>query len=160
MSLRPDDDHRRSSAAREMSGTSPGAALAHVGGSTMLVLSFLALIPGFLPAFVLGAALALALLVPMLAIAAVSSLLLLPILAVRRLTRHYSSGNVRRNSSPEREGFRTPTDEIVDSLSLVAGDPALRSAMNKQIQEIRSLPQTLPPPPLSTKRNSDWDHKR
>jgi hypothetical protein len=50
--------------------------------------------------------------------------------------------------------------EIVDSLSLVAGDPALPSALNKQIQEIRSLPQTLPPPPVSTKRNSDWDHNR
>ena len=85
-----------------MSGTSPGDALAHVGGATMLVLSFLALIPGFLPAFVLAIALAFALLVPMLAIAAVSSLLLLPILALRRLTRLHRSGNVRRNSSRER----------------------------------------------------------
>jgi hypothetical protein len=160
MSLRPDDDHRRSSAAGEMSGTSPGAALGHVGGATMLVLSFLALIPGFLPAFVLGAALALALLVPMIAIAAVSSLVLLPILAVHRLIRHYRSRNVRRkSSSPAREECRAPAAEIADSFSL-GGDPALHSALNKQIQEIRSLPQTLPPPPLSTKRNSDWDHNR
>jgi hypothetical protein len=100
MSLRPDGDHRRSSAAREMSVTSPGAAFAHMGAATMLVLSFLALIPGFLPAFILAAVLALALLVPMLAIAAASSLLLLPLVALRRL--HRRAGNLRGASRPER----------------------------------------------------------
>ncbi len=70
MSLRPDDDGRRSLAARETSATSPAAAFAHLGGATLLVLSYLALIPGFLPAFILAVVLALVLLVPMLAIAA------------------------------------------------------------------------------------------
>lgn len=141
-----------------MSDTSHGAALADVGGATMLVLSFLALIPGFLPAFVLAAALSLALLIPMLAIAAVSSLLLLPILAVRRLTRPRRSRQVRRkSSSQEREEFRAPADAIADSLSLVGGDPALHSALNKQIQEIRNLPEVQPPLPLSTQPDSDQD---
>ncbi|MEA2161223.1 MAG: hypothetical protein QOD66_3603 [Solirubrobacteraceae bacterium] len=87
MSLPPDHDRRGSLAARELSAIPPAAAFAHMGGATLLVLGYLALIPGFLPAFILGAALGLVLLVPMLAIAAASGLLLLPILALRGMAR-------------------------------------------------------------------------
>jgi hypothetical protein len=91
MSPRPDHSGRRPSAAGETSATSPAASFAHVGGATVSVVSYLALIPGFLPVFVLAAALGLVLLVPMLAIAAASWLLLLPVVALRRLARQPTS---------------------------------------------------------------------
>jgi hypothetical protein len=127
-----------------------------VGGATVLVLGYLALIPGFLPAFILAAVLGLVLLVPMLLIGLASFLLLLPILAVRHLARHRPRSSVPGDSAAKPEGSRRATGAPVErSSALRDEDAALRKAMDKQIQEIRSLPQTLPPPPLSTKRNSD-----
>jgi hypothetical protein len=159
MSPRPDYDGRRSLAAREMSATSPTAAFAHVGGATLLVLSYLALIPGFLPAFILAAVLGLVLLVPVLAIAVASWLLLLPIFAVRRLAHRPRHGSVAGDSAAKRVGSRPAAAAAVErSLAQGGEDAVLRTAMNKQIQEIRSLPEMLPRPRLSTKPNSAQDH--
>jgi hypothetical protein len=130
-----------------------------VGGATVLVLSYLALIPGFLPAFILAAVLGLVLLVPMLAIAAASWLLLLPVVALRRLARHRRHSSVARDSAAQGAGSRPATGAPVErSPSLRGEDAALRMAMDKQIHEIRSLPEIPPPPPLSTKPIADQDH--
>jgi hypothetical protein len=124
-----------------------------------LVLSYLALIPGFLPAFVLAAVLGLVLLVPMLAIAAASWLLLLPVVALRRLARHRRHSTVAGDSAAPRAGSRPATGAAVERSPAQGGeDAALRMAMNKQIQEIRSLPEIRPSPRLSTKPISDPDH--
>jgi hypothetical protein len=127
-----------------------------VGGAAVLVLSSLALVPGFLPAFILAAVLGLVLLVPMLLIGLASGLLVLPILAFRHLARQRTRSSVPADSAAKPEGARRATGAPVERSRALRGDSAaLRKAMDKQIQEIRSLPQTLPPPPLSTKHNSD-----
>ncbi|MEA2212348.1 MAG: hypothetical protein QOF83_2296 [Solirubrobacteraceae bacterium] len=159
MSPRPDHDGRRSVATRETSATSQAATFAHVGGAAVLALSYLALIPGFLPAFVLAAVLGLVLLVPILAIAVASGLLLLPILALRRLARHRRHSGDTGDSAAKQPESRSASGVHVERSPAPRGeDAALPTAMNKQIQEIRSLPEIVPPQRLSTKPNSDQDH--
>jgi hypothetical protein len=99
------------------------------------------------------------LLVPMLAIAVVSWLLLLPLFAVRRSAHHRRHSNVAGDSAAKRVGSRPATGAAIERSPAQGGEDAvLRTAMNKQIQEIRSLPEILPRPRLSTQANSDQDH--
>jgi hypothetical protein len=97
----------------------------------VLVLSYLALIPGFLPAFILGAVLGLVLLVPMLAIAVASWLLLLPLFAVRRLAHHPRDGNVAGDSASRRSAVcpRSRRDRGFDQAQL---RPGPHRTMNNQ----------------------------
>jgi len=156
MPPRPEYD-RRWLAGRETRATPPAAAFGHVAGGTVLVLSYLALIPGLLPAFILAGVLGLVLLVPVLAIAVASCLLLLPILALRRLARRGRHSSVTGDSGAKREGPRPATRVAVVCSAVLGGeDAALRTAMFKQIHEIGSLPEVVSPP-RSTKPNPDQD---
>jgi hypothetical protein len=144
----PRPKHHRPLAGAETRATPPAAAFAHVGGATVLVLTYLALIPGFLPAFILAAVLGLVLLVAMLLIGLASCLFLLPILAFRHLARHRTRSSVPGDSAAKPEGSHRATGAPVERSPALRGeDAALRKAMAKQIQEIRSLPQTLPDRP-------------
>jgi UPF0716 family protein affecting phage T7 exclusion len=160
MSPRPDHDGRRSLAAGETSASAQAATFAHVGGATVLVLGYLTLIPGFLPAFILAAALGFVLLVPILAIALASCLLLLPILALRRAARRRRHSGDTSDSGAKQSGSRSATGGAPVERSPADGgeDAVLPTAMSKQIQEIRSLPEILPAPRLSTKPISNQDH--
>jgi hypothetical protein len=148
MPPRPNHNHRPL-AGPETRAIPSATAYAHVGGATVLVLTYLALIPGFLPAFILAAVVGLVLLVPMLLIGLASCLLVLPISAVRRLARYRRHGSAP--GAPQREESRPDAGAAVArSRTLRGQDAELCNAMDKQIQEIRSLPEILPRPPLST----------
>lgn len=135
MPPRPKHNHRPLTGP-ETRTTPPAAAFAHVGGATVLVLSYLALIPGFLAAFILAAVLGLVLLVPLLAIATASWLLLLPVVALRRLARHPRHSTVARDSAAQRAGSRPATGAPAERSPAQGGqDAALRKAMKKQIVE-------------------------
>jgi hypothetical protein len=127
MPLPPDYDCGRVSAAPDATVASPVGAVAQLGAGMLLLLGYLALIPGFLPAFILAAVVGFALMVPVLLVAAASSVLVLPILAVRRLMHRPT---------------RLP-------LAPDGADAALSNWMKEQIWEIRGLPETLPTPPAA-----------
>jgi hypothetical protein len=95
----------------------------------------------------------------MLLIGLASCLLLLPILAVRHLARHRRRSGDIGDSGAKRKGSRPATQAVVECYAALGdGDAALRMAMKDQIQEIRSLPEILPPSRLSTNPISDQDH--